>query len=242
MNRITIATSSGILWLTIVTHFAAGLTGLVSGTIALSVAKGGQLHKQSGLVFTYAMITVGLLATVLYAIEGKSVLGGLFPVYLIFTALTTVKPLPQGQRGVDIAFMLLAFVLTAGTYLNGVIAWQQPNHIDRVAGAPAQMVFFLATVTLLAAIGDLRMILERGIRGTRRITRHLWRMCFGLFVATGSFFLGQMKFIPAPIRIVPVLFVLAIAPLLVLLYWMWRVRLRHRLSGLVITGQAPTQA
>jgi hypothetical protein len=24
-------------------------------------------------------------------------------------------------------------------------------------------------------------------------------MCFGLFVATGSFFLGQMKFIPEPL-------------------------------------------
>lgn len=240
MNHLTIATSSGIVWLTLITHFAAGLTGLVAGTIALSVSKGGQLHKQSGMVFTYAMITVGVLATILYAIEGKSILGGLFPVYLIFTAVTTVKPIPRGERQVDIAFMLLAFVIAAGTYLNGVIAWQAPRHM--VAGVPAQMIFFIATVTLLAALGDARMIRDGGIRGTRRIARHLWRMCFGLFIATGSFFLGQLKFIPAPIRIVPVLFLLAIAPLLVLLYWMWRVRFRHRLSGLVITGQAPSQA
>jgi hypothetical protein len=59
-------------------------------------------------------------------------------------------------------------------------------------------------------------------------------MCFGLFIATGSFFLGQMKFIPEPARIMPLLLVLAFAPLVFLLYWMWRVRVRGRLSGIVV--------
>ncbi len=59
-------------------------------------------------------------------------------------------------------------------------------------------------------------------------------MCFGLFIATGSFFLGQTQFVPAPIRVVPLLLVLAIAPLVLLLYWVWRVRLRRHVSGLVV--------
>ena len=83
------------------------------------------------------------------------------------------------------------------------------------------------------------MIYEGGLRGTRRLARHLWRMCFGLFVATGSFFIGQMKFIPAPVRVVPLLFALGIAPLVVLLYWMWRVRLRGYLLPVKYPG--PTQ-
>ena len=95
------------------------------------------------------------------------------------------------------------------------------------------MIFFIATICLLAALGDFRMIRAGGLRGTRRLTRHLWRMCFGLFIATGSFFLGQMQFVPAPIRVVPLLVVLAVAPLLFLMYWLWRVRLRGRLSGLI---------
>jgi hypothetical protein len=61
-------------------------------------------------------------------------------------------------------------------------------------------------------------------------------------IATGSFFLGQMKFIPAPIRIVPVLFVLAIAPLVVLVYWMWRVRIRRRISGLILRNDPEVAA
>jgi hypothetical protein len=95
----------------------------------------------------------------------------------------------------------------------------------------------IGTVILLASIGDLRAMRAGGLRGSRRLARHLWRMCFGLFIATGSFFLGQMRFIPESVRFVPVLLVLAFAPILSLVYWMWRVRVRGRLSGITIATQ-----
>jgi hypothetical protein len=237
MNHLTIATSSGIIWLALVTHFGAALVALVAGTIALVVVKGGRLHKQSGIVFSWGMIITGLLASVLSAYEGKSIVGGLFVAYLVFTATTTVKPLPRAARGVDVALMLFAFA-TAGTLLfQGVTVWQLPGHM--FAGVPAGMILFLGTICLLAAIGDARMIHEGGLRGTRRLARHLWRMCFGLFVATGSFFIGQMNFIPKPIRVVPLLFALGVAPLFILLYWMWRVRLRRRVSGMIVAREIP---
>ena len=92
MKHLTIATSSGIVWLMLVCHFGAALIALVAGTIALSVAKGGRLHKRSGLVFTCAMIATGVLAGAISVYEGKSVVGGAFAAYLVFTAATTVKP------------------------------------------------------------------------------------------------------------------------------------------------------
>jgi hypothetical protein len=215
MNHVTIATSSGIVWLTLVTHFGAALLALAAGTIALAVAKGGRIHKQSGIVFTWAMITTGILASVLSAYEGKSIVGGLFACYLVFTGMTTVKPLARARRGVDVALMIFASATAVLLLVQGVVVWQKPHHM--FAGVPAGMIFFLGAICLLAAIGDLRMILEGGLRGTRRLARHLWRMCFGLFVATGSFFIGQAKFIPAPIRVMPLLFILGIAPLVILL-------------------------
>ena len=101
------------------------------------------------------------------------------------------------------------------------------------------MILFLGTTCLLAGIGDARMIREGGLRGARRLARHLWCMCFGMFVATGSFFLGQMKFLPESLQSLPLMMVLGIAPLPILLYWMWRVRLRRRLGGLIV---APKEA
>ena len=64
-------------------------------------------------------------------------------------------------------------------------------------------------------------------------------MCLGLFIATGSFFLGQMRFVPEPVRIVPLLLVLAFAPILFLIYWMWRVRVRGRMSGILVAATQP---
>jgi hypothetical protein len=48
----------------------------------------------------------------------------------------------------------------------------------------------------MGAAGDIRMLTRGGIAGRERITRHLWRMSFGLYIATGSFFLGQQQVSP----------------------------------------------
>ena len=238
MDRVTIATSTGTLWLTVVSHFGMGLIALLSGTIALIVAKGGKLHKKSGIVFTVAMIGLGLSAAAIYAYQGKAITGGIFVVYLVFTAMTTVKPVPGSGRTLDIALMILAFGLAALTLRSGFVVWGLPGH--SFEGVPAGMILFIGTTTLLAAIGDARMIYEGGLRGARRLARHLWRMCFALFIATGSFFLGQMKFLPESIQILPLMMVLGLAPLAILLYWMWRVRLRRRLSGLIVAPREAT--
>ena len=98
MDKVSIATASGTLWLTLVSHFAVGLVALVSGATALAVNKGSGLHKKSGIVFTVAMILLGLSASAISVYEGKSAVGGIFVVYLVFSALTTVKPLPGTGR------------------------------------------------------------------------------------------------------------------------------------------------
>jgi hypothetical protein len=75
------------------------------------------------------------------------------------------------------------------------------------------------------------MLMRGGISGTPRIARHLWRMCFGLFIATGSFFLGQQQVFPLPIRKRYILAPLAILPLVLLIYWLVRVRINKRVTG-----------
>ena len=86
----------------------------------------------------------------------------------------------------------------------------------------------MGTIPMLAAAGDLRMLLRGGISGRPRLARHLWRMCFGLFIASGSFFLGQQQVFPSAIRKQYILAPLAILPLILLIYWMIRVRFSKR--------------
>ena len=237
-DRLTLATSTGLPFLTLAFHVTMGMIALVAGFLALGVRKGGQVHRRSGLVFVYAMIAMGITATGISLYEGKSTFtGGVGTAYYVFTAWTAVRPLREIGRQVDIALMVLSSVLAAMGYLGVYAALGNPG--NQLEGVPAGMLFFMATVNLFAAIGDVRMIRAGGIRGTRRLARHLWRMCFGLFIASGSFFLGQMKFIPEPIRFVPVIVILAVSPLLLLLYWMWRVRLRQNLRGLIQHAYRP---
>lgn len=240
MDRVTFTTSSGILWLGLAVHFAAGLVSIAAGTIALSVAKGGRLHKQSGMTFTWAMVVLGLTGAGIGTYENRpsQVFSGLLVAYLVVSAMTTVKPLPGIGRRFNITLMVLAFAYAVASLYGGVTEWLDPS--VEVVGRPRVVPPLVAgTVVLLAAIGDLRALRAGGLRGSRRLARHLWRMCCGLFIATGSFFLGQMKFIPEPVRIVPLLLVLAFAPILCLFYWMWRVRVRGRLSGIVVVPAQP---
>src|ERR1043165_9088903 len=117
MNHVTIATSSGAIWLVLVTHFAGGLVALLAGFVALVVAKGGRLHKQSGMVFTYAMGVAGLFAAIIAFYEGKTamVIGGGSSLFFVFPATTTVKPLPRYQRNVDAVLMVLVLATAAFT-------------------------------------------------------------------------------------------------------------------------------
>jgi hypothetical protein len=50
--------------------------------------------------------------------------------------------------------------------------------------------FVFGFLAFFLAAGDVRMLLARSVSRAQRLARHLWRMCFALFVAAGSFFLG----------------------------------------------------
>jgi uncharacterized membrane protein len=233
-DRLTLAASTGFPFFALGFHVAAGIVGLAAGSVAISLRKGGAWHRRSGLVFVFAMIAMGLTAVGISVYEGKqAVAGGAVTAYLIFTAWTAIRPLPGGGRRVDIALMLLAWLFALGGFRQAFAALEMPG--NRSDGVPAGMHFFLSTVILLAAIGDVRMIRDGGIQGTRRLARHLWRMCFGLFIASGSFVaqLVRMTFMPAWMRSLPVILMLSAGPLVVLLYWMWRVRLRNNLRGVL---------
>jgi hypothetical protein len=241
-TRLSLATSSGLPLLLLAFHVAMGVTGFVAGYMAIAARKGGGWHRRSGVVFVGAMVAMGLTAVGIAVLEGKQdVAGGAFAAYFVFTGWTAVKPLPGTSRRGDIALMLLAFLFAEGGFANAIKAWGRPGH--QIGGVPAGMMFFMATIILLAAIGDAKVIRAGGIQGSRRIARHLWRMCFGLFIASGSFVaqLARMKFMPDWIRSVPVIITLAAAPLVVLIYWMWRIRLRKNLRGL-ITARATVDA
>eukprot|EP01035_Chromulina_nebulosa_P040556 gene40556-54847_t len=93
-----------------------------------------------------------------------------------------------------------------------------------VDGSPPPAFLLFTIAGIFAAAGELNMLLRKQLSNVSRIARHLWRMCFSLFIASGSFFLGQMQVFPEAIQDSVLLPVLALAPLPVMLFWLGKVR------------------
>lgn len=85
-------------------------------------------------------------------------------------------------------------------------------------------VFAFSGICLLAGLGDLKAILRGKLTPAQRLSRHLWRMCFAFFIATGSFFLGQQDVLPQAVRGSPILFAPAFAPFALMASWLVRLR------------------
>jgi hypothetical protein len=207
----------------LVVHISAGVLAMFAGAAAVSFRKGSVWHARAGNVFVAAMLVMATFASCLAYMKHQSnnVFGGILTIYMVATAWATARR-RDGETGIlDWVGFLFAFTIGVLGIFHGFQKMTGREPVD--PGTFAFMQLFMSSVILLAGLGDLRMIV-RGISGKRRIARHLWRMCFGWFIATGSFFLGQQQVFPAWLRGSPALMVPALLPLALLVFWMIRVR------------------
>lgn len=207
-------------------HVAAACVGLVGGFVALSARKGAAAHRASGRVFVGAMTIMCATGVIAGALKGQvmNVIVALLTAYMVITAFATMRP-PAGRRRLDVGLLIGVAALAAVTLGFGVQALAAPG--GSVHGYPAFAFFMFGAVALLCGAGDLRMIRMGGLRGRPRLVRHLWRMCWALWLATVSFVSSRKRvamLLPDPlvipaVRILPMLIVVG-----ALLYWLWRVR------------------
>jgi len=215
----------------LIVHISAGSVAILSGAAALSLRKGERLHRAFGNVFFVAMLTMSVMAASLagllvlrgHVTQWPNIFAGVFTFYMVATAWATVRR-AAGTIGRFEVGALLAAVAIAAVALFGLLPLAMSPAGQRDGVPVAAPIIFTAVAALAAAL-DLRLVLRGGISGVPRIARHLWRMCLGLFVATGSFFLGQQKVMPAFMHGSPVLLVLGVAPLALMIFWLIRIRL-----------------
>jgi len=181
-------------------HISAGVVGILSGSAAMSFRKGSPRHALAGKVFVIAMMTMSSSAVYLALTKHQmgNVLGGTFAFYLVTTAWLTARRGDGETSLFDWGALLIPLLVGIGLWISGLQVVY--GHARSTDGIPVGMHFFMGSVMLLAAAGDIRMLVRGGVFRAKRIVRHLWRMCFGLFVATGSFFLGQQQVFPAWLR------------------------------------------
>jgi len=211
----------------LVLHVGAGSAGILSGYSALFVRKGGRTHRRAGNIFVPAMLITGAMAAALAATipQRGNVIGGIFTVYLVASAWMTVRRKDGSIGRFERAGFVFALACALSALLLGLDAARTSGGVlDGIA--PANF-YVTGAVAALAAALDLKVILHGGIGGRARVARHVWRICTGLFIASGSFFLGQQKVMPVWLQGSPILFVLALAPLVLMIFWLLRLQFTH---------------
>jgi hypothetical protein len=232
-------------------HIFAGTLGLLSGTAAMSFRKGFPRHVLSGKIFVASMLAMAVLAVYLAIVrhQPNNIGGGILTFYLIGTAWLTARRRDGETSRFDWVVLLIPLALGILTWMNGLKVVR--SGASSQDGVPVGMTFFMGSVMLLAAAGDIRMLVRGGVLGAKRIARHLWRMCFGLFIAAGSFFLGPSN---RPLRLLsavgigqhlsPALFsttlylILTVLPLIMLIFWLVRLRFANAYQGSIHLASA----
>ncbi len=223
------------LWIRLATdallyaHIGGGTVGLVSGVAAIATRKGRAVHRLAGQIFFVSMFITYLIGAGVapFLEEGQrpNFVAGILALYLLITALVTVR-----QRGpVRVNWQHHAGLATAlGITLMGVIFMYMGANSETgtVDGSPPQAFVLFAVAGSFAAFGEFNVIRKKALSYAARISRHLWRMCFSMFIASGSLFLGQPQVFPQGFSQSAWPFLLAFMPLFALFIWLVLVRFR----------------
>lgn len=218
--------------LAFILHIGGGVLALFAGMIAVFAPKGGRLHRRAGTLFFVSMLVMAAFAAYLAVAMPDQLVNvfiAAFTTYLVTTAWFAARH-RDGESGPGEKIALLAAICLCAPFaiLSFQLAFGLPPLFRSAVpfkGAVLIAIYSFTTVLLIAVLGDAKVVFGSGIAGTSRIARHLWRMCLGLTLATGSAFTnGFARFLPGPYHVPLAFFLPQFVPLILLIYWMIRVR------------------
>jgi hypothetical protein len=214
--------AGALLW----AHIAGGAIGMVTGVVALAARKGQRVHRAAGSVFFMAMAmayAIGAgVAPFLDTGQRPNFVAGIMALYLLFSGALAARRRDAKAGAPEVIGLVIALsITTAGVIFMQMGAASPSGTVD---GSPPQAFFLFTIAGAFAAAGELHVLVRRQLSQVSRIARHLWRMCFSLFIASGSFFLGQQQVFPEAFRDSIPLYLIALSPLPIMLFWLGKVR------------------
>jgi len=207
----------------LVFHISTGFIALLSGTAAMLFRKGSHRHILAGDVFVVSMLALSSTGTYLGVVKHhllNTVMGPL-AFYLVSTAWLAARRKSEETNIFDWGALLVPIAVGAILVIFGIAVATRPGLKH---GYPAPVYLTLGSVAFLFAAGDVHRLRRSGLQGAHRIARHLWRMCYALFIAMASFFQGQQQVFPEAVRKTGLLFLPSIIPLMAMIFWLFRVR------------------
>lgn len=212
-------------------HIGTGALAVLAGAWALIARKGAMPHRRSGQVFAVSMgLSAASGAGVAALLPGQliTLLAGLLTVYLIATGVLAARRGRETFPWPDAILAMVGLGLAGAMGAMAVLANADPA--GTFQGYPVAAYGFLGGIAAIGAVSDgVRLVKWRiPMERRARISRHLWRMSVAFFIAAGSAFTGPgASAFPDWLRESGVLSIPEPAILLVMLFWLVRLRLRR---------------
>jgi uncharacterized membrane protein len=203
-------------------HVGGGIISIVTGYLALFSPKGKPVHRFAGKIFVAMMTLTALSAAMLGYLHDDigDVFGGFMTVYFVLTAWMAAKRKDKEVGKFEVAAFLVAAILVG---VNAYFAYlARSSASGTFLGFPPAQYYVGGVIMGLAAMLDLVNLLRGGVSGRYRIARHIWRICIGLFIAVGSFFLGQMQVFPDFLQKTEILAIPVVIVLFSMGFWLIR--------------------
>lgn len=214
-------------------HVGGGTIALFAGVTAMLARKGGPIHRWAGTTFFVSMLVMAVFAGYLAIVRPGQIVNlviAIFVAYLVSTAWLTVTR-KEGVSGISerLALALSGCLAASFLFISFQLATRGrlPFEAKALEGPELIAIYLFTSIIVIAALSDLKVVIMGGITGAPRIARHLWRMCLGLTLATGSAFTnGLPRLLPGYNGDVSDYFLLPqLVPIGFLVFWMIRVRL-----------------
>ena len=234
-EQLQVSQQAHILWhigafILLYSHIAGGAIGIVSGFVASFSKKGQPLHRLSGKTFFYSMLVCYLIGALVspFLEQGQRVnfTASVLALYLLLSGWHAAKtPVYKLGSGNYIGLIAATSITLAGITFS-MMASNHPS--GTVDGSPPQAFAVFIIIGLFAAAGEVHCIIRNQLSPPSRLIRHLWRMCSSFFIASGSFFMCQAKFLPAWLVNTGLAQLFALLPLIILIFFVAKISFANR--------------
>lgn len=208
-------------------HLIVGTVTVLAGALALISKKGRILHRFSGNLFFACMLLLCLSG--LYLSFSRSITFtiylALLAIYLVATGWVAVKRRDGAIGLFETMAMLAIFLAGLACAISGILTPTSPAAAQDVP--PAGAYYVLAALAMFFGVLDVHVVRRGGVAGKHRIARHLWRMCFAMFIAVTIFFLGNSNVLPEFLQDPGLLNLPILAVVILMIFWLCRVLLTN---------------
>lgn len=181
-------------------HFGVGCVAVLAGLLALSSRKGQICHRASGSIFVIAMLLLTLSG--LWLSLSREILFTVFLSGIAGHAVLISWAAARRQAGLSVWVSRWAGLFSGGLALGalagGQLAATSPDGM--LNELPPEAFYLLSGVSGGLCVLDLFYARSRHPDRVSWLSRHLWRMGFAFFLATGIFFFGNNHVLPEALR------------------------------------------